>query len=194
MEYVNILRMFERIIITLFGGLAIFLGYRLFKSGILNISDAEWEGLGIKLKITKASPGIFFCAFGALILITSLQEKVLVSKSITDKIGNEDSISKAISVDRKFLGVIKDTNWDIAISSINSTISVFEENEMIGEIERLEVVKSNVLYYAFGEDNFNFYKKYNLANLSKLDGETRARWFALNRRAMRQIAEKEVKK
>lgn len=194
MEYVEILRMFERLIITSFGGIAIFLGYRLFKSGILNIADAQWDGLGIKLKITKASPGIFFCAFGAFILVSSLQEKVLLSKSNPNNTVSENSISKVISVKRKFLGVLNDNNWDIIISSINSTISVFEEYEIIGEIEKLESVKTDILYNAFGEDDFNFYKKHISTNLAELDGAARARWFTLNRRAMKKIAIKEVDK
>jgi len=101
MEYVEMLRMLERIIITSFGGMGLFLGYRLFKSGILNVADAEWGGLGVKLKITKASPGIFFCAFGAFILVSSLQEKVMLSKNNTNS-GIEDSISRVSRVERKF--------------------------------------------------------------------------------------------
>lgn len=191
MEYVDVLRMVDRLIITTFGGISIVLGYYLFKCGILNISDAEWDGLGIKLKLTKASPGIFFCLFGMIILITSLQEKVSlsISNNIEPDIASSEQVG--ISMERKFLGVLNDTNWDVAITSLNSTVTLFEEYALDSEVKKLKEVRANVLYGAFGEDDYNFYIKYLSSDMIELDGRARARWFTLNRRAMNQATKKE---
>jgi hypothetical protein len=66
-------RLAERIIIILFGGLSLYLGWRLFfvAAGRQNQS-AEFSYKEIVLKLQRVGPGIFFAGFGALILFTGL--------------------------------------------------------------------------------------------------------------------------
>lgn len=77
-EYAEIFRMTERLAITLFGGVSVFLGYKLLLSGVLGVASGEWEGLGVRVKLTRASPGIFFVAFGSFILLQTLHATVSV--------------------------------------------------------------------------------------------------------------------
>ncbi len=73
---VNQLRMLERIICAGFGGLSLVLGYRLFVLGI-NIGQAgDIEIAKLKIRSRAFAPGIFFAAFGTLILWSSLNNPV----------------------------------------------------------------------------------------------------------------------
>lgn len=63
----------ERIIGVLLGGLAIYYGYRLFLVvPIETHSDGKIKLPGMSVVLAKAGPGLFFAAFGALVVITSL--------------------------------------------------------------------------------------------------------------------------
>ena len=78
-ELIPALRMLERIIVVGFGGLSIYLGYKLFFH-LPNNTDhkGQIELPGIKLVLSRVGPGIFFCAFGSIILFQSLYEEVQV--------------------------------------------------------------------------------------------------------------------
>ncbi len=72
-----VLRMLERLLVVSFGGLSIYLGYKLF----FHLPDsAEQEGKldipGLKIVLTKVGPGIFFLAFGAIILFHNLDSQI----------------------------------------------------------------------------------------------------------------------
>ena len=76
-SYIILLRMIERLMVVGFGGMAIFLGYRLFfhlphQTG----QNGEIELPGVKVVLSRVGPGVFFLAFGALILITNLYRGV----------------------------------------------------------------------------------------------------------------------
>lgn len=70
----DILRMLERIIIALCGGMSIFLGYRLFISvpfAKTGSGKFEFPKLG-KIALSHIGPGVFFALFGAGILVVGL--------------------------------------------------------------------------------------------------------------------------
>lgn len=80
MEDIAVLRMFERILAVLIGGGSIYLGYRLF----FQIPDdsnhrGRLELPGIKLVLTKVGPGIFFAAFGCVVVVYSLTTPVEIA-------------------------------------------------------------------------------------------------------------------
>ncbi len=189
MSNVEVLRMVERLIITLSGCMGLFLGYRLFKGGILNIADAEWQGLGLKLKLSKASPGIFFCIFGTFILVTSLSHEVQYSQSGGGEEQKTEQKGRTHAfVQKEFIGVLNDESWDEIISSVNSLIDVIEKYGSAEDITELSILKTNILAGAFGEEDFIFYQKYSIDDLATLNGATRARWFTLNRRAQKRTS------
>jgi hypothetical protein len=68
------LRFAERLLAVLFGGMAIYLGYRLF---LLVPERREGEGRftfpwDASVVLTRVGPGVFFALFGALVVGTSL--------------------------------------------------------------------------------------------------------------------------
>lgn len=80
---ITTLRMLERIIAVLIGGLAIYLGYRLFFHLPFERShEGELQLPGVKIVLSRVGPGVFFAAFGSLVLYYSLTEEVKVSRSM----------------------------------------------------------------------------------------------------------------
>lgn len=76
-ETVVALRMAERILAVAIGGVAIYLGYRLFFHLPFDRSDqGELELPGLKIVLSRVGPGVFFAAFGTLVLYYSLTNEV----------------------------------------------------------------------------------------------------------------------
>lgn len=79
---VPILRMAERIIAVLLGGMSIYLGYRLFfHLPLRQDSDGELELPGIKIVLSRAGPGLFFAIFGSAVLYYSFTNPVKIETS-----------------------------------------------------------------------------------------------------------------
>ena len=75
-------RVIERIFIILFGGMSLFLGYRLFYGIEKNYFSGDVEaksGEGLYIKIKNLAPGIFFAGFGSLVLAISMQSQIIHS-------------------------------------------------------------------------------------------------------------------
>jgi hypothetical protein len=78
---VEILRMIERIVAVLIGGLSIYLGYRLFFHLPYEKShQGELELPGVKIVLSRVGPGIFFGVFGTLVMYYSLTNPVVNKK------------------------------------------------------------------------------------------------------------------
>lgn len=69
----------ERIIAVLLGGLGIYYGFRLFLVVPFETrGDGKIQLPGISVIMAKAGPGLFFAAFGAVVIITSLMRPIKV--------------------------------------------------------------------------------------------------------------------
>ncbi len=83
---VIVLRMVERIVGVLLGGLLIYFGYRLFLSlpgrrgRESGTGDFSFAG-GNKIKLSKVGPGVFFALFGAGLIVFSLMRSVSLTVS-----------------------------------------------------------------------------------------------------------------
>ncbi|RDE22879.1 hypothetical protein DV711_09980 [Motiliproteus coralliicola] len=74
------LRMIERITVVLIAGVSIFFGYRLFFHLPFERShEGQLELPGVKIVLSRVGPGIFFAAFGSLVLYYSLTTPIKVS-------------------------------------------------------------------------------------------------------------------
>lgn len=71
------LRMFERLLGVMFGGMSLFLGYKLFAIGVTVEQAGDVELMGkLKMRAKAFGPGIFFAAFGALIVSLSFVSRI----------------------------------------------------------------------------------------------------------------------
>jgi len=90
-------RALERVLIVLGGFLCLWLGYRLFflvARESLSVKTVEGKAAGIRFKAEGVAPGIFFAAFGCLVLGYAMQTRVELS--IKDVVSAVDA-SKASS-------------------------------------------------------------------------------------------------
>jgi len=75
-------RSIERIVAVLLGGLAVYYGFRLFLVVPFEThSDGKIQLPGMSVVLSKAGPGLFFAAFGAIVIVTSLMQSVTVGRS-----------------------------------------------------------------------------------------------------------------
>jgi hypothetical protein len=70
---IMIFRGIERILTIVMGGFSIYCGWRLFLQNILNDQKGEIKAAGIYIKLAKVGPGVFFAAFGCIILSLSIR-------------------------------------------------------------------------------------------------------------------------
>lgn len=72
-------RAVERVIVCIFGGVSMILGWNLFRAGVLTDQTASVTFQKLSAKIERAGPGVFFALFGAAILVYALRSPLSVS-------------------------------------------------------------------------------------------------------------------
>jgi len=76
---VLMIRMFERIIAVIVGPLAIYFGYKLFLLlPTQNDSKGKIELPGFSVVLAKVGPGIFFAAFGSILVYQSITHNIVI--------------------------------------------------------------------------------------------------------------------
>ena len=93
-----VLRMLERLLVVGFGGMSIYFGYKLF---FHLPHQADHKGkldlLGMKIVMSRVAPGIFFLAFGAVILLSNLSSGITQTVNNTSMAGDRGERSKTFS-------------------------------------------------------------------------------------------------
>lgn len=91
-------RSLEIIIAILSGVFLCYLGFRLFQFGFSEKSDLKFEYGKLKLHLFKATPGIFFSLFGAVIISATVWRSATFSEEFQTKDGTRQkrSIEKSI--------------------------------------------------------------------------------------------------
>jgi hypothetical protein len=93
-----VLRMLERLLVVGFGGMAIYFGYKLF---FHLPHQADHKGkldlLGMKIVLSRVAPGIFFLAFGAVILLHNLNSGITQTVNNTSVTGEGREQSQTFS-------------------------------------------------------------------------------------------------
>lgn len=65
------------------GGLAIWIGYRLYLHGVIEKGRVDAEGAGLKVTLADYGPGVAFALFGAFIIIFAVTRSMSESESKT---------------------------------------------------------------------------------------------------------------
>ena len=89
--------MLERLLVVGFGGMSIYLGYKLFFH-LPHQTDqkGEIELPGMKVVLSRVGPGVFFLVFGAFILITNLHQGIETRS--TGTVYNDTSLAEGVSL------------------------------------------------------------------------------------------------
>jgi len=78
----------ERIVVVVLGGLAVYYGFKLFLTlPTQTQSNGRIRLPGVSVVLSKAGPGLFFVAFGALVILASLFRPIKVANADVDYSG-----------------------------------------------------------------------------------------------------------
>ena len=88
-------RVIERLLVVLFGGLALFLGWRLFIVGVVDPQIAEIKFRGWKVTLRQVGPGSVFAALGIAVTAFALYRPLEISDSA--KVADTAAGSRKIS-------------------------------------------------------------------------------------------------
>lgn len=99
------LRVIERLLAVIIGGLSIYLGYRLFIK-VPEQKDSEGKVTlpgDISIVLSRVGPGVFFSLFGAAVVVVSLQQNLTLD--VTNKASvTAESSEKTSNVNVRYMG------------------------------------------------------------------------------------------
>jgi len=72
-------RVIERLLVCLFAGTSLVLGWDLFRKGVLIEQSAEFQLATWKASLRRVGPGIFFALFGASVSVFALRSPISIS-------------------------------------------------------------------------------------------------------------------
>lgn len=81
MDEILWIRGVERLLIVLFGGMAIYLGYRLFAVAAAAEGSLDATAKGWKLSLRRVAPGVFFALFGMVVLALGMTASLNINPS-----------------------------------------------------------------------------------------------------------------
>jgi hypothetical protein len=81
MDTVILFRGLERLLICLFAGVSLVLGWDLFRRGLEVDQRAELSLKDFKVRLQRVGPGVFFALFGAVVLAVALRAPVAIPVS-----------------------------------------------------------------------------------------------------------------
>lgn len=88
LEIASLFRGVERLLIVAGGIIALYLGYRLFVSGLVGGQTGELIGKSLSVRLVRVGPGIFFALFGTCVLIVMTWQNIVTSTpKVDEKVG-----------------------------------------------------------------------------------------------------------
>ena len=82
----------QKILAIIFGGISIWLGYRLFIMGVTGEFDFYGDLTGFTAKLASASPGVFFALLGAIIIICAVRQRKRLDETKLDITKDNDDL------------------------------------------------------------------------------------------------------
>ncbi|MCG9770116.1 hypothetical protein L1D59_16070 [Pseudoalteromonas piscicida] len=158
---VEIIRAFERLLIVFFAGASIFLGWHLFKIGVVSPQSGELSGKGFKFSLQKVGPGVFFSAFGAIVLSVALTNGLNIRES-----SNDDNSGKSEARNISLANTIQESQIKRITTAINTldlihvdTSSPYESHRdaINSATERLRAYRDTLARHKFSNDSLKEY-------------------------------------
>ena len=140
-------RAIERLLIVLFGGMSLILGWYLFKLGILKRQEAELSGAGWKIKLMNVGPGVFFALFGSIIFIVAALRPVSLEVPNSKRpITNDNQISANYAIGGQSMNLELTLDDCKAINTVKHffvgvKLEPAEEQFLKRAIDKLEILK-----------------------------------------------------
>lgn len=159
----------ERLLIVGFGGMSIFLGYRLFfvaaaGRGALDASIKDW-----KLSTRNLAPGIFFSLFGMVVLSLALSNALAIDRTLPGAF-NENSATSASARRVRYLDQPlpktsrdKATELAFALLQVESFLSTDGQTPDIFSLKplgpRIASARHSIVESALGAGSLDWYER-----------------------------------
>jgi hypothetical protein len=135
-------RAIERLLVVLAGGLAIYLGYRLFiampnaerGSGKVNLPG------GVSIFLSRVGPGVFFSLFGAVVIGMSLQFGVSFNDAAHTLVMTENNSSPG--AERSFSGIASAPEPEQAAIQVYREPEPYERSRVVAVVAALNRVEA----------------------------------------------------
>lgn len=166
-EQLIIFRGLERLIIILFSGMSLVLGWHLFKIGVLSEQQSEIKAGDIWIKLQKVGPGVFFALFGVVVFIYSLSSPFNFELSSVDTKQPFDDADTPIVVkgsylsqdQKKYLKLSKSINTikEIYETTATPNFSNSDKQLLLVSIENLEKERDVWIAAFFGKNSLSLW-------------------------------------
>ncbi|MEZ5830584.1 MAG: hypothetical protein R3D05_05355 [Dongiaceae bacterium] len=133
-----IMRGIERLLVVLAGGLAIYLGYRLFCSmpnAERGSGKVELPG-GISIYLSRVGPGVFFSLFGAIVIGLSLKFGVTMNDS-TQGLVTAALENATRPQERSFSGIASGPTPTLAPVEVRRAVEPYERDRVVAVVAAL---------------------------------------------------------
>jgi len=166
-EQLILFRGMERLIIILFSGLSLVLGWHLFKIGILSEQQSEIKVGDIWIKLQKVGPGVFFALFGVVVFIYSLSSPFDFELSNYKKEQPTENNNTPLVVKGSYLTQSQKKYLELS-KSINTIKEIYETTAMpnysnsdkqllLTSIENLEKERDVWIVTLFGKNSLSLW-------------------------------------
>jgi hypothetical protein len=147
-------RVIERLLATLFGGMSLWLGWRLFwvRAQALN-QQAEFSFKSLIVRFRRVAPGIFFAAFGAALLSVSVWKPLALN-----------NVTSSISYFNTNAGLedLRAMNFIVQISKIptSESLSPTDRGTLQKKAAAFAHVRDGMLISIVGQEKFALWLRY----------------------------------
>jgi hypothetical protein len=134
-------RAIERLLVVLAGGLAIYLGYRLFiamPNAERGSGKVDLPG-GVSIFLSRVGPGVFFSLFGAVVIGLSLQFGVSFNDAAHTLVMADNPSNGG---QRSFSGIASAPAPELAAVRVHREVDPFERDRVVAVVAALNRVES----------------------------------------------------
>lgn len=158
-------RAVERILIVVFSGISLILGWSLFRLGILQDQSATFASKSLSIRLQKVGPGIFFALFSVVGFTVAINRplnlKEFASQPTADKAAQTAfEVSSAAGVESTNEITIQAVNTleQLAINKVWPLLSSSEQAAVKEALGHQHALKRQALMNLFGDDFVRYEK------------------------------------
>jgi len=165
-------RVVERLLICVFGGVSLALGWNLFRVGVVTQQSADLSAKGWRVNLKRVGPGVFFALFGSAVLALSLHSPLNLPLQPTPYSGPEVPISQDKKKEEPTAIYAHEADPEIAknwVASINTVEQIGTKEKFANSAEQQAIARAEksliqlrdaLVIKQFGNELFLGYQAY----------------------------------
>jgi hypothetical protein len=138
-------RVVERLLICVFGGVSLALGWNLFRVGVVNQQSADLSAKGWRVNLKRVGPGVFFALFGSAVLALSLHSPLNLPLGPAPDSGSESRLGQDRKKDERTAIYAHEVDPEVAkswVASINTVEQIVTKEKLPSSVEQQAIARS----------------------------------------------------